>query len=514
MKRAFVIHPFLFAIHPILCLFAVNFGEFSPREIAIPIILFTCFTLILWLLLSFLTKNRQKAGLFLSLEMLLFFSLGPLCRMAYAITDSRALNDILLLTWSILLVLVAYGSLRIHKYLQLLTRLLNAISVFMVATSVIYIGVNYFKSITALNVVKGIEDTKLKFEESEKSANLPNIYYIILDGYARGDVLEELYQYNNSEFLDYLDHKGFYVAGKSRSNYAQTVLSLASSLNFEYLNDLEIDTEYGNRLPLVKMIRENRLVRLLKQHGYTFVAFSSGCSLTEITCADMYIRTGHLGMFGNALISSILPPSLAGGSRMQYNIHRKSILYTFERLAKISESNVPIFVFAHILAPHPPFVFGEHGEERTPNKIFWFRDGNHFINHKETTRNEYRRDYISQLRFISERIKALINDILSKSDKPPIIILQADHGPGSMLDWEDPNNTYIKERMAILNAYYLPDNGHKLLYDEITPINTFRVISNQYLGTNFDQLQDKCYFSTWNHPYKFIDVTKETSGDR
>jgi len=473
MKRVLVIHPFLVAIHPILCLFAVNFGEFSPREIAIPMILITCFTLILWLLLSFLIKNRQKAGLFLSIEMLLFFSIGPLCRVVYNVTDSLELSSILLPTWIILLVLVAYGSLRVHRSLQKLTRLLNAIAVFLVATSGIYIGVHYIRSVTAIPVVQSMEDIELSSEDLEKVPYLPNIYYIILDGYARGDILEELYQYNNSEFLDHLKRKGFYVASKSRSNYTQTALSLASSLNFEYLNDLEIDAEYGNRLPLIKMIRDNKVIHLLKQHGYTIVAFSSGCSLTEITNADIYIRTGHLGMLGNALISSVLPPNLARGLRMQYNIHRKSILYTFGRLAKTSELKAPIFVFAHILAPHPPFVFGEHGEERTPNKIFWFSDGNHFTNQKETAINEYRRDYISQLRIISERTKAMIDYILSKSDKPPIIILQADHGPGSMLDWEDPNNTYIKERMAILNAYYLPDNGHKLLYDEITPVNTF-----------------------------------------
>jgi hypothetical protein len=47
----------------------------------------------------------------------------------------------------------------------------------------------------------------------------PDIYYVILDGYARADILDELYGYDNSRFLDYLERHGFFVAETSHSNY-------------------------------------------------------------------------------------------------------------------------------------------------------------------------------------------------------------------------------------------------------------------------------------------------------
>jgi hypothetical protein len=64
---------------------------------------------------------------------------------------------------------------------------------------------------------------------------MPDVYYIILDGYARGDVLEELYSFDNSDFIAALQARGFYVAEASQANYPQTAFSLASSLNMAYI---------------------------------------------------------------------------------------------------------------------------------------------------------------------------------------------------------------------------------------------------------------------------------------
>jgi hypothetical protein len=81
------------------------------------------------------------------------------------------------------------------------------------------------------------------------------------------------------------------------------------------------------------------------------------------------------------------------------------------------------------------------------------------------------------------------------------------------LGWEDPNKAHLREKLAILNAYLLPGKDLASLYEEITPVNTFRLIVNQYFGTDLEQLDDVSYFSTWAHPYRFINVTDEIRSD-
>jgi len=57
--------------------------------------------------------------------------------------------------------------------------------------------------------------------------------------------------------------------------------------------------------------------------------------------------------------------------------------------------------------------------------------------------------------------------------------------------------------MAILNAYYLPRGGQDLLYENISPVNSFRLIFDYYFGGNFGLLEDGSYFSSYQQPFDF-----------
>ena len=61
--------------------------------------------------------------------------------------------------------------------------------------------------------------------------------------------------------------------------------------------------------------------------------------------------------------------------------------------------------------------------------------------------------------FLSKQVEAMIDRILANSPEPPVIILQSDHGSGMCLSTEDLEQTNVRERMSILNAYYLPGAG-------------------------------------------------------
>ena len=192
-----------------------------------------------------------------------------------------------------------------------------------------------------------------------------------------------------------------------------------------------------------------------------------------------------------------------------YESKRRDILFAVGQIPETAKTKGPKFVFLHLLVPHPPFVFGMNGEPRRPNRrSYYMRDGDHFM--KGAREREYAEGYIAQLGFANEIVIRMLDGLLAASPHPPVIILQGDHGSGLGLKWEDPEGTDLQERLSILNAYYFPD-GEGELYKGITPVNTFRVAFNRYFGTKFDLLPDRCYFSTWSQPYKFVDVTLKTS---
>ena len=64
--------------------------------------------------------------------------------------------------------------------------------------------------------------------------------------------------------------------------------------------------------------------------------------------------------------------------------------------------------------------------------------------------------YRAQLAFINKKIIEAIDAILSRSPQPPIIILQGDHGSRAYAEFDHPEASYLKENLAILNAYLLP----------------------------------------------------------
>lgn len=72
----------------------------------------------------------------------------------------------------------------------------------------------------------------------------------------------------------------------------------------------------------------------------------------------------------------------------------------------------------------------------------------------------------------------------------------------------------IRQKMGVLNAYYLPNVEKSLLYPSITPVNTFRLVFNLYFNTNFELLPDKSFvFEDEQHIYNMIDVTEALDYD-
>lgn len=517
MKTFPAVHPFLFAIYPILFLASHNANEAQFIDAILPTVAILVFTLLLLLLSRLLFRHKEKSEILVSVFLLLFFSFGHAYeKFQYLEIDGFMIGRYryFLLVWGLLLVCSVYIIVQTRRNLRGVSKVLNFLAVCLILLPAINIGAYSLHHLGVKTPVSMQNHSLHTWGSNGQRANqiwserkhvdapedpLPDIYYFILDMYGGSIGLKEAFGYSNDAFLDYLRNKGFYVAERSYSNYAQTYLSLASSLSMQYIHDAtdSTGTESKNIIPLARSIRNNKVYQFLRSKGYRYIHFKSRWGATRYNkFADMNIGLASIiekSDFSKMLIDTTMLSILY--SRYRYAIMRKKVLYTFEKLQEIPDVEGSKFVLVHFLLPHPPFIFGPHGEKTV------FTEAQRLYDEKG-----YRKHYLGQIAFLNRKLQSIIDVILSKSTIPPIIVMQGDHGIGINAE-EEARGEYAK-RMSILNAYHLPKNGNHLLYDSISPINSFRLILRHYFNAQYDLLDDRSFYSTYDRPFTFIEVSQ------
>ena len=239
MKRQWILHPFLLAIYPALFLFAANMEQFGINVVFRPAARTLAWTVVGWVALSLILRNRRKAALVTSLFLVLYFSYGHIVNalpfVSFFVGSTRIRTAQLVLAGSIIAFGVgAYFVVRAKSDLSKLTMVANVMAVVLVGISVAKVAFYEVRNYAAGNV-EGIAEEGQAAAAAAKAGPKPNVFYIILDGYGRADELKAVYGYDNQPFIDFLRSKGFYVVEHARSNYSHTRQSLASSLNMKYL---------------------------------------------------------------------------------------------------------------------------------------------------------------------------------------------------------------------------------------------------------------------------------------
>jgi len=499
MRRFSHLHPIFVAFFPALFLAAHNIDS-TPVEGAGPAIAFSVgLALLLWCAFRPLLGSWPKAALMTSITLAVFFSYGHL----YSLFRPNLRHRTLLPIGFAILTAGYWATSRMRRDPLRLAQGMTLVSAFLVVSPLVSILFS-----------KGTMPEPKQEAASRApvaSGGRPDIYYIILDGYAGEEALRNLYGYDNGAFLRSLSRRGFYVADGSWSNYAQTALSLASSANMDYLDGLVEPGSLPNPRdlrPLVALIENSRVLRFLKSRGYRIVNLQSGSSVTARNRnADWDVNCGGWGEFTRAFAGTTLPGSLGLFGEINKGTQRR-VLCQFETLAEIQHHVPgPRYVFAHIVSPEPPILFGKNGESVEPTTAvvdFQWKE---------------RPLYAAQLEFLSRKAAEAIDRILAEAATPPIILLQSDHGSASTgyeylyaekgppATGREPGiDALVRERMEILNAYYIP-GGARDLYRSISPVNSFRVVLNHVFGESLPLLRDRQLFSRYAHPYRYVDVT-------
>jgi len=329
----------------------------------------------------------------------------------------------------------------------------------------------------------------------------PDVYYIVLDGYARADVLKREYGFDNSEFLDGLRQRGFQVADQSSANYGWTFLSLASTLNLGYLDDAfpsQMDPANRDRSVVNEGIRNNETARFLRRQGYEIVHVQSTYYATASNPhADREIKCEQQ-IYDDEFVRAVVEASWLGALRSKASVdladcHRGN----FRALGRMEKSPRPKFVFAHFIVPHHPYLFDRDGKVLRNATI-----SNQFEAQKRLW--EDKASYVSQLEYVNRLVTAALDGILASSSQPPVIVLASDHGPN--LSNSLAGIQYAAVRLANFSAYFLPDAPADLMPQDGSAVNQFRRILSHYFGANLEPLPDRYFLSPYGRPFDMHEV--------
>ncbi len=499
MRKIPILHPFLFTAYPVVAFLAHNIEQTEINSALRPLLVGLASAAILYSLLKAVYRDNHRAGLLTSFLLILFFTYGHVYNAieGFSILGMNiGRHRLLAPLWMALAGFSFWRGFQSRRDLQPLSNRANIIALIALTMPLGQISA-YQISLRSVRI--GSANSKV-FSSAQIDPNrpLPDIYYLILDSYSRDDMLKKYYDLDNTPFIDQIEQMGFYVARCAQSNYGQSELSMASSLNYDYLDNLgrQFNPENRRRTGLADLIQHSAVRSLLEDLGYTVVATDTGYDATRLSDADIYLaplvsaeindfeetflRTTAARLFIEGAAILKLPPDW----EKRDQAHRERILFQLEQLRQIPAIPGPKFVFAHIITPHWPYIFGPNGEpvHEHPDSKTGYRD---------------------QVIFINRQIVPILENILATSEIPPIIVIQGDHGAVLV----DP-----KRRMSILNAYYLPDGGDALLYEGISPVNTFRLIFNHYFGLQVPLLDDVSYYSSYEEPYNYQLVENQRKG--
>ena len=230
----------------------------------------------------------------------------------------------------------------------------------------------------------------------------PDVYYILPDAYAGFKSTEMYWNFDNSDFKNYLTENGFYITEDSYANYDYTAASVPSTMNMTY--------GYGDGDP-IDIPRQNNgnwpIFDNFRSKGYTTFFIESGLYLDfHINNVDHKLCSPS-DMLDTFFVRAMFERSMILPVGVEFFLQgdlRDKVNCSFDELDKILKNDkTPKFVFTHVMSPHSPFVFGPTGG--SPASIFsnidnlsayksnLYIDQIQFVNYKWRMRRHYMSKY-------------------------------------------------------------------------------------------------------------------------
>jgi hypothetical protein len=463
-------YPIAFAVAYVgLLFFGIGVSVYSAARV---FVVTTVGAAVVAIVCNLLMGDRDRGGLLaLIVVMLLLVGTGPAAAVVLGLAAALVIAERLL-------------SLRRPSRVRwrIVTTVANAVAVIVLLTFVVTgIEEGGFR-----RAARDISPIRAAVPHETTPRDPPDVYVIVLDGYERPNKMEALFGYDDGPFADALEARGFDVATESRSNYLLTTLSIPSLLNMRHVVDLIDARPTGDadyRFAINQLVSDADVVRRMRGLGYRIVAVASGFEELAMRGADEVVDTGQLNEFEVLLARETAVESALNVVAPLYltDVTRDRTTQSLAATARLAgrPHDQPLFVFAHIPAPHGPLVFGPNGEVvRAPTLDTYYEDTAHGLG---LSREMFGRRYVGEIAYLNGLALRAVDDILAVSPRPPVILVLSDHGSGSGLNWTDLAHSDLDERSANLFAAYTP--GHDALFpDDITLVNVFGRLFGAYFG--------------------------------
>jgi hypothetical protein len=487
-------YPVAISAYPALYLLSANAGQVNVGAVLRPMIASVLFGAVLFFIVWLFFRQVHKAALLTTLLLALFFTYGHVYMAVQKEWPDIDYTIWLVIGWVTLLVLSLFWVTRPKLNFISAAATLNTMALALLVMSVAQINFG-----TGGGVHRVAAENAPVQEDLVMPQDAPDVYFFLLDSYGRSDLLKSAYGFDNSAFDQALMERDFYVASCSQSNYVRTEISLGSSLNMQYLQELDkaFVPESTARRVLWDSLKHSAVRYNFETLGYETVNFASGFDWLEIRDVDHFMSPPAISSGMNDFEGLFLRTTLAryaqdlGWVDPDYILgvgFRDRFTYIFDHVDDIARMPQPTFSYIHLISPHPPFVFDPEGSPTYPPDYWNER--------RMYPADLYQKGYVNQLQYLNKSMIEAVDDILANSTTPPIIIILSDHGP-----WLQPKD----KRMHNYTAIYFPEHND-VLYSSITPVNIFRLVFNEYFGGNYDILEDVSYFSPVPKLYDFAEI--------
>jgi hypothetical protein len=510
MKILGILNPFLIVLINAIYLTAFNHEYLTFDTFLTLMLLISCSVLLFELITYLIIRNLQQTIKISTYVAILWF-LYPIIIFLLSNIPIVAANErfsyiALIIFWILLIfIILKPNKFPLSHIFQKLIFIFSVIMIGLQAPNMYRLYKFITKNINFTQEVEILEKSSLTMT--------PHIIYIVPDRYASNNSLIKYFHFNNSEFTNQLKERGFYVWENQHANYPNTFMSLASTLNMNYLDKI-IQNNQDNEInysPFFEIIIDGQVQLILRNHGYTYTHMGSWWEPTRENSNAVFniSKKSYFSEFIEQYFSLTPLAQLTNYFTNVSNNQEMCELIEKQQLAILDaiNKNEPQFIFWHLLISHEPYIYDQKGNCR--------KEKNFALENWE----ERKEIYTNHIQHANNLLIKLHDLVVKHSKKPVIFVIQSDEGPypweylstGSKAkeDFEFlSNNNILRFKFGMFNAIYLPSKDYKYLAKDSTPINNFRHIFNEIFNYQLPLLDNRSY--TYNKEkdlYELYDIT-------